>query len=43
MELFTEIVNGFQLLTNFAKHSILDFWQDSGYTSVQYIYLVSIH
>ena len=29
MEFFPEIVNGFQVLTIFAKSSILDIWQGS--------------
>ena len=28
------MVNGFQFLTIFAKHSILDFWQDFEFASV---------
>ena len=31
MEVFAQIVNGFQFLTNFAKSSILDVWQDHGF------------
>ena len=33
MERFAKIVNGFQLLTVFAKRSILFEWQGSEYTS----------
>ena len=33
MELFAKLVNGEKPLTNFAKNSILDFRQDSGYVS----------
>ena len=33
MDLFMEIVNGFQPLTNLAKSSILDVRLDSGYAS----------
>ena len=32
MEHFVEIVNGFQLLTIFAKVTILDVWHGSEYT-----------
>ena len=31
MEVFAQIVNGFQFLTIFAKSSILDVWQDHGF------------
>ena len=31
MENFAKIVNGWKPLTIFAKHSILDVWQDSEY------------
>ena len=34
MKDFAKIVNGFQQLTIFAKSSILDVWQSSGYASV---------
>ena len=33
MESFPKIVNSFQLLTLFAKSSILDAWQGSEYAS----------
>ena len=33
MELFAKIVNGWKLLTNFAKSSILDTWLGSEYAS----------
>ena len=33
MEVFTEIVNGFQRLITFTKSSILDKWQGSEYAS----------
>ena len=31
MERFAKIINGFQLLTIFAKQSLLDVWQGSEY------------
>ena len=33
MKHFVEIVNGFQPLTIFPKHSVLDVWQGSEYVS----------
>ena len=33
MEVFAKIMNGFSLLTNFAKSSILDVWQDFKFAS----------
>ena len=33
MEVFTEIVNGFQWLITFTKSAILDKWQGSEYAS----------
>ena len=33
MESFEEIVGGFELLTVFAKHFILDIWQGSEHVS----------
>ena len=36
MERFADVINGFQPLTIFAKHSILDVWQGSEYFSVLY-------
>ena len=39
MEHFAKIVNGFQALTIFAKHSILDVWQGSEYVSCQIIHI----
>ena len=33
LELFLKLVSGFQLLTIFAKSSILDVWQGSEYAS----------
>ena len=36
MEPFAKIVNGFQLLTIFAKRSILGIWQGSEYASVYF-------
>ena len=33
MEVFAQILNGFQFLTIFAKSSILDIWQDSEFVS----------
>ena len=35
---FARVVNGFQLLTIFVKHSILDIWHGSEYSSVAYIF-----
>ena len=40
MEPFVKIVNGFQPLTNFAKTSISEVWQDSEYASVTFLYHV---
>ena len=37
MKLLVKIVKDFQLLTIFAKSSILDIWQDSEYASIQWI------
>ena len=33
MELYVKIINGFHPLTIFTKSSVLEFWQDSKYTS----------
>ena len=49
MELFTEIVNGLNLLTVFTKSSDLDVWQGSEFTSdlkhlhKEYIYLKQVY
>ena len=43
MERFERIVNGFQLLTIFAKHRVLDIRQGSEYTSVTSLDLFQLH
>ena len=43
MELFMEIVNGWKLLTIFAKSSILDIWLGSEYASVYNFNVVLYH
>ena len=40
MDCFVKIVNGLNLLTFFVRHSILDVWQGSKYTSVIYYLLI---
>ena len=39
MELFAKTVNGFQLLTDFAKNSILDVYLGSEYAPVNFLRL----
>ena len=41
MELFVKIVNGFQMLTIFAKRSILNIRQDSGYMPLVNLFKVN--
>ena len=40
MKVFEKIVDGFQLITIFAKSSILDIWQGSEYASVTYFFQI---
>ena len=40
MDCFVKIVNGLNLLTFFVRHSTLDVWQGSKYTSVIYYLLI---
>ena len=40
IDCFVKIVNGLNLLNFFVRHSILDVWQGSKYTSVIYYLLI---